>query len=81
MKGLDPRRHEIVAKHQILGRVAVDRQLREEQHVGMLALSPIDGLGNAPLVARYVADTEIQLSAGDSKWHTATIRPGIRCRS
>ena len=81
MEGLDARRHKIVAKYQILGRVAIDGQLRDEQDVGMLTLGPLYGLGNPPLVARYVADTEIQLSPSDSKWHTHTIRPGIRCRS
>jgi hypothetical protein len=81
MKGLDARRHEIVAKHQILGRIPVDRQLRQEQHFGTLSFGPTHGAGNASLVARYVADTEIQLSPGDSKWHASTIRPGIRCRA
>ena len=81
MEGLDARRDEIVAEHQVLGRVAIDRQLREEQHVGVLSLGPIDGPGNAALVAGDIPDTEIELGPGDSKWHTATIRPGIRCRS
>ena len=81
MEGLDPRRDEVVAEHEVLGRVAIDRQLREEQHVGVLSLGPIDGPGNAALVAGDIPDTEIELGPGDSKWHTATIRPGIRCRS
>jgi len=46
----------------------------------VLLLGPIDGFGNATLVARYVPNTEVQLSPGDSKWHAATIRPDIRCR-
>ena len=59
MEGLDAR-DEIVAKHKILGRVPIDRQLREEQHVGMLSSAQ----SMAPAMRRSlpgIADTEIQL--------------------
>jgi hypothetical protein len=71
---------EIRAEDEILRRVAVDGQFREEQDVGPLPLRPPHGLVDALLVARDVADAEVELGPGDTYWHNATIRPVIPCR-
>ena len=72
--GRDVRLDEVPPQDEVLGRVADEGELGEQQHVGSGGDGTVHGGGDPLLIAPDIADGEVDLGSGDLEWHVDTIR-------
>ena len=75
LKGVEVLADELAAQHEVLGRVAGDRELGERDEVGAGLGRVSGGVGHPSDVAGQVADGEVQLTERDAS-HAGSL-PGV----